>query len=338
MTQMSQQSQVTQQVPHGSQGVSIGQQQGSAAGPAMQQVPFTLQFRPQMIQQPGHQMPSQMGQTPNQPGPHVSQPMMQQIMPQQLGPQTQAFPGVQMGQPHGYQFSHHQTPQTPQHITYSQNLPPQGQQIPQQNQHVPQNQQYSHQQEHKMGFQQREDVDFPHGRQVGFSPQQVQQTGASSTQNLPMGTGSVIRPQMSAQPAQALPFGGSSVNIQQPSSLGQWQQNANDSGHKPPGPRFPGEMGSGMVHGQELDTPPVGSKGYEENSFGRGGNEYYYTSNMDGRIRPPLQQPKLAAIPIARNQHVCYFRIIRYFFLFRCDFPCPCIYCDFLCPNNFVFC
>ncbi|KAK4380158.1 hypothetical protein RND71_002020 [Anisodus tanguticus] len=179
-----------------------------------------------------------------------------------------------------------------------------GQQIlQQQNQHVPQNQQFSHQQEHKVGYQQREDVDFPQGKQVGFSPQQVHLTGASSAQNLPVGTGSAIRPQMSAQPAQALQFDGSSVNVQQPSSLGQWQQNANDSGHKLPAPRFPGQMGSSMAHSHELDMTPVGSKGYEENSLGRGGNDYYYNSNMDGRIRPPPQQPKLAAIPVARNQH-----------------------------------
>lgn len=298
MTHMAQHAQVTQQVPHGSQGVLTGQQQGSPAGPAIQQASFMPQLRSQMIQQPGHQMPSQMGQTPNQPGPHVSQPAMQQIMPQQLGSQAQAFSSIEMGQPHGYQFSHQQA----QHVAYPQNLPPQGQQIPQQqNQHVPQNQQFSHQQEHKVGFQQREDVDFPQGKRVGFSPQQVQLTGISSAQNPPIGTGSVIRPQMSAQPAQALQFGSSSVNVLQSSSLGQWQQNTNDSGQRPPAPRFPGQMGSNMAHGQELDTPPVGSKGYEENTLGRGGNDYYYNSNS--RIQPPTQQPKLAAIPVARNQH-----------------------------------
>ncbi|KAF3617576.1 putative boron transporter 1-like isoform X1 [Capsicum annuum] len=185
---------------------------------------FMPQLRSQMIQQPGHQMPSQMGQIPNQPGPHVSQSSMQQIMPHQLGSQEKAFPSVQMGQPHGYQFSHHQA----QHVA-------------------------------------------PH--------------------------------QISAQPTQALQFGDSSVNFQQPSSLGQWQQNTNDSGQKPLGPRFPDQMGSSMTHGHEMDTPPVGSKGFEENPLGRGGNDYYYNSNMDGRIRIPPQQPKLAAIPVARNQH-----------------------------------
>ncbi|KAL2464468.1 DEAD-box ATP-dependent RNA helicase 40 [Forsythia ovata] len=283
------------------------QQQGSQLGPSMQQQGHMSpqQFRPQLMQQPGQQMPPSVGQMPILPGqqglPQGHPQSTQQIPMQPLqqasyqgmhqiphGPQGQIYSGSQMGHPHGYPL----TPQQTQY-TYQQNMHPQGPpDSSQQSQHLMQGQQFPHQQEHKMGFPPRYDLEIQQGKQTGFSPAHIQQTGTPSAQNLPAGTNSIHAPQIGVQPSQTTQFGRSSVNIPQVNHLVEMQQSGADLALQSGGSRFQNEMGSGskMV--------------YEENPLGRTGNEYSYNTNKDGRAMS--QHPKLAALPMPRNQQASY--------------------------------
>uniref|UniRef100_A0A5B6ZCT1 RNA helicase n=1 Tax=Davidia involucrata TaxID=16924 RepID=A0A5B6ZCT1_DAVIN len=297
MTSLSQsQAQLIPQVAqqHSLQLAQAGQQQGSQMGQAMQQqVQLTPQLPPrqQMIQQPSRQMLSQSGQ-------QMPQQSIQQ-MQQQLGEQPSLYQGSQMGQTQGHQFSHQQLP----YMAYQQTtLLPGQQSLQQQTQHITQGQQFPHQQEHKAGFPHREDVDFQQGKQIGFSPSQIQQTGTPSVQNVAVGTNSIQMPHMGVQPGQAQQFGSSSVNMHQPASLVPLQQSDIDFVHQQHGPRFQNQIGPAMMHNQQPNLPSVSLKvGFEEIPTGRAGNEYYFNANKDGPAIVP-QQPKLAAIPMARNQ------------------------------------
>ncbi|XP_031111050.1 DEAD-box ATP-dependent RNA helicase 46-like [Ipomoea triloba] len=274
--------QVTQQGP--SQ-VPTGQQQGSLVSPTMQQqLHHVPQLRPHGIQQQGHQMATQ-------PGPQISQPTMQHI-PQPQVQQVQPFQGAQTGKPPDFQFTQHQT----SHGLYPQNMNSQGQNVPeQQKPHIMQGQHFPHQQEHNMEFRQREDIDFPQGKQIGFSPLPFQLSGSASGQTPTLGANPSLGPQ----------YSGSSVNMQQPTSQVQWQHSGTDSVHHQHSSRFQSQMGPGSSHGQQLNVPPLGSKtSYEENSHGRVGNKYFDNTSKDAHAMPPqASHPTLAAIPHARSQH-----------------------------------
>lgn len=275
-------------------------QQGSQAGMSMQQQGQLTpqQLRPQMMQQPSQQIfPFSDQQMPPQQGNQIPQQATHQ-MPQQMGQQTPMYQGAQLGQPQNYQFSHQQM----HYMTYQQNMPNQGQQsLPQQ----AQGQQFSYQQEHKAGFPHRDDADIQQGKQIGFSPSHAKQTGLPFAQNPPAGTNSGPTPHMGVQPGQATQFGGSSVNMQQPPTLAHFMQSGTDLGYQQHGTRFQNQMGPALMHGQQSDVPTARSKmGFEEHPPGRVGNEYYFAADKDVHSMVPQQQPKLAAIPVARNQMV----------------------------------
>ncbi|KAH6831810.1 DEAD box RNA helicase 1 [Perilla frutescens var. hirtella] len=328
--------QITSQTPPGQlQGSHLGPtlQQGHFA---------PEQVRPQTPQQLGQQVPSQLGQMPIQPGqqghPQPMQPMsmqpghqapyqvMQQMPHVQQGPM---YPGSQMGPPHGFQFTH----QHPQFTMHQQNMPQQGppssseqshhliqgQQMPQKqehkmelvqrddtdshqgrqpgfspaHQHLMQGQQFPHLREQKAGIPHRDDVDFQQGNQAGFSPAQIQQTG-TPVQNLPQ--------KMSIQSNQNTQYGGSFANMQPNNPSVHLQQTGTELTHPQHVSRFQNQMGPGKMHGQQHNLPPVGSNmPYEENQFGRPGNEYFYNTPKDVNA-VPHQPPKLAPLPMSRNQ------------------------------------
>lgn len=65
------------------------------------------------------------------------------------------------------------------------------------------------------------------------------------------------------------------------------------------------QRGSPMVQNLQAGGQPMGLKtGYEEVQHGRAGNEFSMGGNREQRM-VITQQPKLAAIPFARNQQVC---------------------------------
>ncbi|KAL7104735.1 hypothetical protein ACP275_07G001500 [Erythranthe tilingii] len=301
-----------------------GKFQGSYMGP-IQHGPE--QVRPQMMQQHGQQGPSQWGQMSTQPGQQGFQQSMQQI-PMQTGHQApyqsmqqmphvqhgQMYPGAQMGSPHGYQFSH----QHSQYMVHQQNVPPQGpqsslQQVPHKqehkmepgqrddidfnqgkqpgfspaNLHLVQGQQFPHLREQKTGIPQRDDVEFQQGNQAGFSPGQTQ-------------TPSVQK--MSIQLSQNAQYGGSSANMQQNNPSVHVQQTGVELPHAQHGSRFQNQIGPGMVHGQQQNLPSGRSnRPYEENHPGRPGNDLFYNTPTDVSAMPP-HLPKLAALPMTRNQ------------------------------------
>ncbi|KAJ0091872.1 hypothetical protein Patl1_24792 [Pistacia atlantica] len=255
------------------------QQQGSQLSQAMQHPgQFTPQMRPQMMQFPGQQMAQQPGQQ----------------WPQQAGQQSVQHQNSQMTQPHqGHQYAHQQ------YMAYQQSIHPQGQQSSQQHTQLGAGQQFASQQEYnKPAISKREEVDFPIGGQTGFSPSQYKQAGASSSQNLPGGTNSVQISQAGVHLGQTQQFSGSSVNLQQPNPMAhQVQQSGTDLPHQPLGPMYQNQMGPGMMHNKQPNVPPFGLKmGYEDNVHGRTGSDYFFNGNKEG------QQPKLAALPVARSQ------------------------------------
>ncbi|KAI9193833.1 hypothetical protein LWI28_000591 [Acer negundo] len=278
------------------------QHQGSQLGQAMQHPgQFTpQQMRPQMIQYPGQQLPQHPGQQwPQQPGHQMQQQVPQQV-PQQLGQQSVPHQNPQMPQSQqGHQYSH----QHQQYMAYQQSVHPQGKQSSQQQTQLgAQGQQFLSQQEYnKATITKREVDDFPLGNQTGLSPSQFQTSGPSS-QNHPGGTNSVQMPQTGMHLSQAQQFGGSSVNMQQPIPKAQPQQTGSDFAHQQHGPRFQNHMGPTMTHNEHSTVPPFGTKmGFEGNLHGRTGNDYYFNGNKEGPIMSP-QQPKLAALPMVRNQ------------------------------------
>ncbi|CAH9142249.1 unnamed protein product, partial [Cuscuta epithymum] len=263
---------------------STGQQQGSHVNSSMQQQMH--HNRPHGTQQATHQMPTQ------QPGTPISQPMLQHI-PQQMQP----FQGMQTGKPPDFQFTHHPTP----HGLYThQNMNPQAHNVSdQQKQHMMQGKQFPHQQEHNMEFRPREDVDFPQGNQIGFSPMNAFQPAPAQT-SAP-GANPSLGPQMAAQPAQPMQFSGPSASMQQAASQTHWMHSGPDSLHHQHTSRFQSQMGPS--HGQ---LPPLGSNtGYEENSHGRVGNTFYDNNTVKDVHAMPSQasHPMLASIPHTRSQH-----------------------------------
>ncbi|XP_076910635.1 DEAD-box ATP-dependent RNA helicase 40-like [Bidens hawaiensis] len=127
-----------------------------------------------------------------------------------------------------------------------------------------------HQQMHYMGYQQR-------------PPQHLQQYPPLQDHRAPLVQNQAADANLTQQ------YGGPQFNMHQPSSFGQLQQSGVD--YQQHGPQF-----------QNQNIPPVGSKmGFEDNPPERGGNDHYFNANNGGSAMLP-HQPKLAAIPVARNQ------------------------------------
>lgn len=287
------------QLPH-------GQLHGSHLGPSIQQ---------------GQQVPSHLGQMPIQQGQQGLPQSMQQMQPGHQAPYQhmphhqhgQMYSGAPMGTPHGFQYT--------QYATHQQNMslqgPPSSSEQPQ---HLNQGQQLPHKQESKMELGQRDDNEFHQAKQPGFSPahqhlmqgqqfpqlreqkpgipprddefQQVNQAGFSPAQV-----------KMSMQPNQNAQYGGPSANMPHNNPSVHLQQAGSELTYQQHGPRFQNQMGPGMMHGQQQNLPPVGSKmPYEENHLGMPGNEYFYNTKDANAV--PHQQPKLAPLPTNRNQQV----------------------------------
>ncbi|GAY35582.1 hypothetical protein CUMW_017180 [Citrus unshiu] len=273
------------------------QQQVSQLGQSMQHPgQFAPQMRPQMMQYPVQEMPQHPGQPwLQQPGQQMQQQAVQQ-MSQQSGQQSAPHENSQTAQPQGHQYPHQQL----QYTAYQQGIPPQGKQSShQQTQVGAQGKQFGGQQDYnKAAITKREEAEFPPGNQTGVSPSNFQQTGASSSQNLPGGTNSM---KTGAHLGHVQQFGGSSVTLQQPNPMVQLQQTGTDMAHHQHGPRFENQMGPQMMHNNPPNLPPFGlSRGYEDNVHCRTGNDYYFNGNKDGPVMGP-QQPKLAALPMGRN-------------------------------------
>ncbi|THF95987.1 hypothetical protein TEA_009390 [Camellia sinensis var. sinensis] len=287
--------QIAQQ--HSSHLAQAGQQQGSQLAQAMQQQGHLTpqQLGQQTIQQPNQQVLLQSGQQmPQQSAQQMPQQSMLQMQQQSMQQiQMPMYQGSQTGQSQGHQFTHQQM----QYMAYQQSNLPQGQQNSlQQMQRTVQGHLLPRQQEQKAGFQHREDVDSQQGKQIGFSPPQIQQSGGPSVQNVPVGTNSIQMQQMGVQTGQAQPFGSSSLNMQQHGSLVPLLQH---------GPRFQSQLDSTIMHSQQPSAVPVNLKmGFEENASRRAGIEYYLNASNDGTAMVP-QQPKLVVLPMARNQQAC---------------------------------
>lgn len=173
--------------------------------------------------------------------------------------------------------------------TPEQQMPPQqGNNMPQSYQGVNMEQsqgyQYPHQQMHYMGYQPN-------------MPQQRPPSDVNPIQTPPIG----------GQPGQTTQYGGPQFSMhQQPSSFGQLQQSGVD--YQQHGPKYQNQMGQPLMHGQQPNVPPVGAKmGFDDNPPGRGGNDHYFNAKNGGPGPGPgpamvPHQPKLAAIPMARNQ------------------------------------
>lgn len=105
---------------------------------------------------------------------------------------------------------------------------------------------------------------------------------------------------LQASPGQSRPFG-SSVHMHQSPSSVKMQESGNDIIHSQHASAYQNQMGQSSMHSQQHGLPPAGSKmGYDENQQVRAGQGYHYNSNNEVPTMPP-QQPKLAAIPMARN-------------------------------------
>ncbi|XP_076910636.1 uncharacterized protein LOC143568352 [Bidens hawaiensis] len=168
----------------------------------------------------------------------------------------------------------------------AQQMPPlQGNNVPQQypGAIMEQSQGYSfthNQPMHYMGYQQRP----PNMMQPLQHLQQYPQQQDPVAHNQPSDVNPIQTP-----PTQ---FGGSQFNMQQPSPYAQLPQSSVE--YQQHGPKFQNQMG------QQPNVPPVGVK-FEDNPPGRGGNDHYYNNNNGVPAMAPYQ-PKLAAIPMARNQ------------------------------------
>ncbi|PPS16882.1 hypothetical protein GOBAR_AA03690 [Gossypium barbadense] len=265
------------------QGQIVGQQQGSMVAQVTDQ---------QGAQQPGPKMGQQGQFIPQQHGPQAMQHPNQQMV-SQIGQQTMQHQNSQMAQPQGHQYAH----QHLQYMAYQQSVLPQGQQSSQQlaphgAQH--QGQQYPNREDYKAAVPKKEDVDFQLGSQTGFSPAQFQQMGSSS-QNHSAGTNSVQTPPAGLYSGQQQQFTGSSVNMQQPTSMAHSQQTGTDLVQRQQGHRFQNQMGPSVM---QSNMPPPGlNTGYEDKLHGRSGNDYYFSGSKDGQMMGP-QQPSLSAIPM----------------------------------------
>lgn len=271
----------------------VAQQQGPQPGQGAQQ-PGHL--RPQMMQHPGQQMLSSIGQQVSQQG--VQQSMQQQTMqqtPHQVGQNMLQHQNLQMSQPQGQQYAY-------QHfMTYPQSMPSHNQQGS--------TQQFPNQHDYKAAFSKMGETDFQQGNQSSFSPSHFQQAAVS--QNMPAGGDSVSTPQ-AGQPQQ---FSGFAVNMQQPASMTQLQPIGADLVNQKHGQRFQNQVGPSMMHNQQSNVPPVGlTTGCEQNIHGRTGNDYCFNPKIEGPIVSP-GQPNLAAMPMGINQQV---------------YMCPCSFYHFI--------
>lgn len=305
---LAQNGQQVTQVPQqqGQQGSQHGhlmlQQQNPQLGPAMQQHGQVQQLG-QIMQHPAQQMiqqiPQQSGQQGlQQPGQQIPQQVIHQM--QQQTPPNQGF---QMALPQGQQLTHQQL----QYMAYQQSVLPQGQQItPQPTQQGVQVPQFVNQQDFKPGFPKREEDDLQNRNQMGFSPSQFQQAGGSAAQNLAAGTTSAHILQIGAHSGQSQQFGSSVHTMQQPGSTARLQPMGTDLAHHSHGSRFQNERDPILMHNHQANMAPGGLRaGHESNFHGRGGNNYAFNSNKEASIPGP-QQPKLAAIPVARSQQVWF--------------------------------
>ncbi|KAL6970188.1 RNA helicase [Sarracenia purpurea var. burkii] len=278
-----------------SQGAQVGQQRGSRLGQSMQEPGHLTpqQLQQQTIEQPNEQMLMQSKQ-------QMPQQTMQQ-MQQMPGLQTQLYQGPQVGQSQGHQFTHQQM----HYGAYQQSALPQGQLSSQQQaQHIMQGHLFSHQLEQTRGFQHREDGDPQQGNKFGFSPPQIQQHSAASVRNFPVGTNSIDMQQMNIQPGRAPQFISSTLNMQQPGSSAPPLQSGIDFVHQQHGPKFQNQSDPAIMHGQQPNVARISLKmGFEESASIRA-SEYYFNASNDGPATLP-QQPKLAAIPMGRNQQAC---------------------------------
>ncbi|KAL8105518.1 DEAD-box ATP-dependent RNA helicase 40-like [Apium graveolens] len=282
-------SQTDAQQPHGAQQVS---QVGSAMQHPGQVTP--QHARTQTMGQPNQQtFPFSDQQRPPLQGNQIAQAPHQ--ISQQIGHQTAMYQGGNSVDPQNFQYPNQQM----QYNAYQPNIPHQDQQrLPQQNQQT-QVQQFSYQQEPKAGFSLRGETDFQQGRQSGFSASHAKQGGMPIAQSPTSGTKS--EPHMGVQPGQGTHFGGPSFNMQQQPPLAHQTQTGTDLAYQQHVPRFQNQMGQALMHGQHSNVPTAGlKKVYEESPPGRVDSEYF-TSVNKAVHGMPLQQPKLAAIPLARN-------------------------------------
>lgn len=301
---------------HSSQFTPAGQQQGSQFGHGMQQQGHLTpqHIGQQAIQAPNQQALLQSGQqmsqqSAQQMAQQSAQQMQQQSMQQLPGQQMPMYQGSQIGPPQGHQFTHPQM----QYMAYQQTILPQGQQSSQQptQNSMPQGHTFPYQQEQKAAPQRRDDVDSQQGKQFGFAQPLFQQPGGSSVQALPSETDAVPMQQMGVQPSHAQQFGRSSLNMQPSGSLGPLLQSGGNVVHQQHGPRFQNQLDPTLIYNQQHSVPPVNSKtGFEESASRRAGNEYYFGTSNDV---PSMgsQQPKLASIPMSRNQQACSSYVLR---------------------------
>lgn len=293
---------------HGPLGAQVSdqqdlQQQSSQFGPAMQQPgQFThQQIRPPMIQYPGQQMPQHPSQPWSQQPGHQMQQQTFQPGPQQLGQQSVPHQNPQVPQSQqGHQYSH----QHLQYVSYPPNVIPQDKQNSQTAQPGPQGPQFPGQKEYnKTPVTKKED--FPLGNQSGWSPSQFHQTSVTASQNHPGGTNAVQMPQTGVHLTPPQQFIGSvNVNVQPPNSMAQPQQTGSDYSHRQHGPSYQNHMGPPILPNEQSTAPSIGTKiGFEGNVHSRSGNDYSFNINREQPVMSP-PQPKLSAIPMARNQQV----------------------------------
>lgn len=309
-----------QQGQQGSQhGHLMLQHQGPQLGQTMQQHGQVQQLG-QIMPHPPQQMQQQMiQQVPQQSGQQGLQQPVQQLpqqavhqMQQQLGQQAHLNQGSQqMALSQGQQLTHQQL----QYMAYQQSMLPQGQQSTQQpTQHGVQLPPFVNQQEFKPVFPKREEDDLQSRNQMGFSPSQFQQAGGSTDQNLAVGTTSAHLLHTGTHSGQPQHFGGTMHRMQQPHSVGQLQPTGFDLAHHSHGStsRFQNERDPSLIHGQQTNMAPGGFRMGHENSFhGRDGKNYAFNSNKEAPTPGP-QQPKLAAIPVARIQQVCILNYLSF--------------------------
>ncbi|XP_071721946.1 DEAD-box ATP-dependent RNA helicase 40-like [Rutidosis leptorrhynchoides] len=255
--------------------------------PKLAQIPAAHSMQQQNGPFGQHQGTQQQGQegnflTPDQSGP---QPWNSQLgLPVQ---QQGQFMSPQQGQnlPH-QQYSHHQGPHQYGQPMQQHGMPPsQGhqfmaQQMPyvayQQSGYPPQGQQQfpSQQDYNKTAFPKREDSDYQHGNHTGPPPGQI---GTNAVQ-MPQPNNTHLSP--SPRPSLVMqPQAGTDL-VRQQYGTGFHNQSA--------------------VHSQQTNAPAVGMKRhYEENVHGRT-KDYYHDTIKEGPMMGS-QQPKLAALPVARN-------------------------------------
>ncbi|KAI3921510.1 hypothetical protein MKW98_013444, partial [Papaver atlanticum] len=296
---------LSQQQAVAQQGPQLAQAQGMQNDAQMMQ----QQLRQQMVHQPVHNMPQQQAsqQHAQQQTQQVPQHQFLNQQPQHMMYQQSLY-GQQLPQSQPQHTANQQGQQYPPQ--QRQQYPPQqGQQFSsQQGQQflTQQGQQFPSQQGQHSGYPVRDQAEFQHqqGNQTGFSGSQTQQ-GGSSLHNLQAESHSTQTPNMSYHAINQHQFSVSSVNTPQTNSFrAQAQQTGTDSAHwqQMGGPMVHNHMAPPNMHNQQPSGNPIGMKtGYGEDPRGRDGNGSYFNADKEGSMMVS-QQPKIASIPIARNQ------------------------------------